>query len=160
MGAFHYGVHQDRNRHLWSAEVTDQSNPAVMTGESGDCGRKLTVAEQFWDDEVVIWKSNQSFKKTDPRADVLPSLAHRNSLNQHIQHGNKSPERHGWTWLLAGSGCSRNTSELCRVGSEELLQSLRPASLWKRRRRHGSHSPAYGDTSPEQSYWRLESAWP
>jgi len=70
LGAFHYGVHQDRNRHLWSAEVTDQSNPAVMTGESGDCGRKLTVAEQFWDDEVVIWKSNQSFKKSDPWGDV------------------------------------------------------------------------------------------
>jgi hypothetical protein len=33
-----------------------------------------------------------------------------------------------WKWLLADSGCSRNTSELCRVGFEELLQSLRTAA--------------------------------
>ncbi len=40
------------------------------------------------------------------------------------------------------------------------IQSLRPAFLWKRSRHRGFHSPAYGDTSQERSYWPLESAWP
>ena len=48
--------------------------------------------------------------------------------NQHLQHGNESPRKRGWTWLLADSGCSRNTSEFCCVGPEEVLQSLRSAS--------------------------------
>jgi hypothetical protein len=36
----------------------------------------------------------------------------------------------------------------------------RPAFLWKRSRHRRFHSPAYGDTSQERSYWPLESAWP
>jgi hypothetical protein len=47
----------------------------VVTGELGDCRRKLTVAEQFRDDEVVIWKSNQSFKKSDPWGDVSQEVS-------------------------------------------------------------------------------------
>ena len=34
----------------------------------------------------------------------------------------------GVGWLLADSGCCGNISEFCRVGSEEVLQSLRTAS--------------------------------
>jgi hypothetical protein len=59
---------------------------------------------------------------------ISEEFGHTCGVNERLQHGNESPERRGWTWLLADSSCSRNTSEFCRVGSEELLQSLRTAS--------------------------------
>ena len=59
-------------------------------------------------------------------ADVRPAI--RNRLNQYPSTATNQPKDVDGQWLLADSGCSRNISEFCRVGSEEVLQSLRMAS--------------------------------
>jgi hypothetical protein len=81
---------------------------------------------------VVLRKPRSEFRPglwlTTELNPISEAFGHPCVAHQHLQRGNELPERRGRALLVVDSVCRRNTAEFCRVGSEEVLQSLRTAS--------------------------------